>query len=89
MSEEGIQLPRWQSHKIVHGDKIVAAVDESPSMNGHWTLLCGASVLVDLKLAHRVPEGVNPVGGYYVRYNDNFESWSPAEAFEKGYTRLP
>ena len=85
----GHQLPRWQSHKRVWGDKIEAAVDESPSMHGHWDLLCGASVAVSLQLARRVPEGVNPVGGYYVRYNDGFESWSPAEAFERGYTRLP
>ena len=25
-------------------------------------------------------------GGYYVRYPDGYESWSPAEAFEDGYT---
>src|SRR5574337_752560 len=25
------------------------------------------------------------VGGYYVRYPDGYESWSPAEAFESGY----
>ena len=25
-------------------------------------------------------------GGYYVRYPDGYESWSPAEAFEEGYT---
>lgn len=28
------------------------------------------------------------VGGYYVRYPDGYESWSPAEVFESGYTRL-
>ena len=86
---ETAQLPRWQSHKIVAADKIVAVIDESPSMHGHWDLLCGASVPVSLQLVHRVPEGTPAVGGYYVRYKDGFESWSPAEAFEKGYTRLP
>lgn len=25
--------------------------------------------------------------GYYVRYSDGYESWSPKEAFEKGYSR--
>ena len=88
-ADEGVKLPMWQSHKIVAADKIVAAVDESPSMHGHWELLCGASVPVNLQLAHRVPEGINPIGGYYVRYKDGFESWSPAEAFEQGYRRLP
>lgn len=28
------------------------------------------------------------VGGYYVRYADGYESYSPAEAFEGGYTRI-
>jgi len=83
-----VQLPRWQSHKVVGADKIVAVCDESPSMTGHWDLLCGASVPVSLELAHRVPEGLSSLGGYYVRYEDGFESWSPAEAFERGYTRM-
>jgi hypothetical protein len=28
------------------------------------------------------------VGGYYVVYPDGYKSWSPAEAFESGYTRI-
>jgi hypothetical protein len=27
-------------------------------------------------------------GGYYVQYKDGYTSFSPAEAFEEGYTRL-
>lgn len=27
-------------------------------------------------------------GGYFVAYEDGYKSWSPAEAFESGYTRL-
>jgi hypothetical protein len=31
----------------------------------------------------------NPdAGGYYVRYADGYESFSPAQAFEEGYTRI-
>jgi hypothetical protein len=26
------------------------------------------------------------IGGYYVLYDDGYESWSPAAAFESGYT---
>lgn len=30
----------------------------------------------------------NPqIGGYYVLYKDDYESWSPAEAFEEGYVK--
>jgi hypothetical protein len=28
------------------------------------------------------------VGGYFVEYEDGYESFSPAKAFEGGYTRL-
>lgn len=28
------------------------------------------------------------VGGYYVVYKDGYKSFSPAEAFEEGYTRI-
>jgi hypothetical protein len=27
-------------------------------------------------------------GGYYVRYQDGYESWSPAKAFEEGYVEV-
>lgn len=31
----------------------------------------------------------NPqAGGYYVVYADGYKSWSPAQAFEEGYTRI-
>lgn len=36
--------------------------------------------------AGRVPSGSQKdTGGYYVRYADGHESWSPAEPFEKAY----
>lgn len=88
------QLPRWQSHKIVSGDKIVEIrqVDTASRTgmydSGHrWVLACGVTLQVTLDLAAR-PGPQNPLGGYYVLYENGFESWSPAEAFEKGYTRI-
>ena len=27
--------------------------------------------------------------GYYVLYNDGYESWSPKKAFEEGYNLIP
>lgn len=84
MPEAGVQLPRWQSHKVVAADKIIKVWHSGT----RWDLACGATIEVSQKLENRVPHGVDPFGGYYVRY-EGFESWSPAEAFEKGYTRLP
>jgi hypothetical protein len=28
------------------------------------------------------------VGGYFVQYDDGYKSFSPAKAFEEGYTRI-
>lgn len=28
------------------------------------------------------------IGGYYIRYADGYESWSPAKQFTDGYTRI-
>lgn len=29
------------------------------------------------------------IGGYWVQYDDGYQSYSPAAAFESGYSRLP
>lgn len=87
------ELPRWQSHKKVWGDKVVAVEKAgfgpqriTDDTFKDWVLANGAKVPVSFELNHR--GGRDPVGGYYVLYEDGFESWSPAEAFEKGYTRI-
>ncbi|EPJ3208563.1 hypothetical protein JGC44_21260 [Salmonella enterica subsp. enterica serovar Derby] len=36
----------------------------------------------------RVAGHQSEVGGYFVRYEDGYESYSPVEAFEKGYLTL-
>jgi hypothetical protein len=33
-------------------------------------------------------EGSEDDPGYYVQYEGGYESWSPTEAFEKGYIRI-
>jgi hypothetical protein len=78
----GIEIPRWRCHKEVRADRIVAATPM------HWQLACGGSVELSMELRARVPERTDPVGGYYVLYDDGFESWSPAQAFNDGYTRI-
>ena len=78
----GQSLPQWQSHKKVRGGKITDA-----DMT-NWWLDSGGVVVLTPELKSRVPEGTDPIGGYYVQYADGFESWSPAKAFEEGYTRI-
>lgn len=79
-------MPRYRCHKIVHALKIkevkhwpaggAQLIFEEP---GFGPLSVNASYL-----------SRNPVqaGGYFVVYQDGYQSWSPAKAFEEGYTRI-
>jgi len=80
------QLPRWKCHKEVAAVKIAEIRLNVPE---------STAILVSEKCPHvisiRVPftylEKHEPVvGGYYVLYEDGYESFSPAKAFEGGYT---
>lgn len=84
-----MSLPRYSSHKIVRAAKISSI---GPDTNGTHNL--------NLRLPNGDIQsyGVSPdyvkkhepkVGGYLVVYEDGYESWSPADAFEQGYTLSP
>ncbi len=79
-------LPLWQCHKRVRAAKITEITpgravrsgqtlhfEESPPVSKH-----------DAWISKFEPK----VGGYYVVYEDGYESYSPAKAFEEGYTRV-
>lgn len=82
-----MSLPQYQSHKLVHAAKITALEEtESPET---------INLVLELPSGETMGYGVSPdyvgkhkpqVGGYLVVYKDGYESWSPAEAFEEGYT---
>ena len=74
---------RWKCHKEVWGEKIVDIV-LSPA-GPHILKFDGRFVPVSDEYMHKH----NPqVGGYYVIYDDGYESFSPAKAFEEGYTLI-
>lgn len=86
------QMPRYQSHKKVWALKIKEVQD--PTQPGSES--DGSRIIVpeeegyapfrvdrDYVFKHR-PEA----GGYFVQYEDGYKSFSPAKAFEDGYTRL-
>lgn len=82
-----MELPRYKSHKIVHALKI---------HNIDVDLASGAAVITPEDQGYG-PFGVEAeymgkhkprIGGYYVVYDDGYKSWSPADAFEKGYVKL-
>lgn len=83
-----MDLPRYRSHKAVRAAKIAAIEYHDNAEDSGFLLRFEGDVkpvLVTLGWSNRF----NPkIGGYYVVYNDGYTSWSPAEAFEEGYTRL-
>lgn len=81
-------LPKWKCHKVVEAAKVVGVTFHDGAA---LHLGGGARERVGDEWLRRnargpVPESV--VGGYFVRYEDGYTSWSPADVFEAGYTRL-
>ena len=75
-------LPRFRCHKVVEAFKITAIGE---FVGDNLIPLLGEGELA-VKVSDAYMRKHNPqVGGYYVRYQDGYESWSPAEAFETGY----
>jgi len=81
---EILEMPRYKCHKEVDALKIIRVIRHI----GRATLVFEpphTSIEVDLDYLHKH----NPqVGGYYVRYDDGYRSFSPAKAFEEGYTLI-
>jgi len=87
-------LPLYQCHKQVRAFKInlieQGKLNEPTQFTGgsYWLLSTppnGQAVEVPAEyVAKHKPE----VGGYFVVYDDGYTSYSPAKAFEEGYTRI-
>ena len=87
-NEAQAELPRYVSHKEVWAIKILG-VSLDP--------VDGSSIITPERGSGFGPFRTKPgydakhdpkAGGYYVRYKDGYESWSPADVFESGYTRV-
>ena len=80
------EMPRYDCHKTVHALKIKYV---EANADGEWTIIPDdprytAFVIPAEYLAKHSPQP----GGYYVVYEDGYKSYSPAAAFESGYTRI-
>lgn len=74
-----IELPKYKSHKSVWALKIKEVGEDTLSFDkpDYASIVVGKEYI----------EKHNPsVGGYYVVYPDGYKSFSPAQAFEEGYT---
>lgn len=85
-SGASIEMPKYRSHKEVWALKIADIMNE---MDGSGTIIPAdgrcASLHVSKEYMHKhMPK----IGGYYVQYEDGYQSWSPADAFEEGNTLI-
>jgi hypothetical protein len=93
MNNEGasVEMPRYTSHKKVWALKIKeikqSVIDPSPFEGGSYTITPedGRYAPFDVPRDY-VERHFAEDGGYYVVYADGYKSYSPAKAFEEGYT---
>ncbi len=81
-------MQKWKCHKVVEAARIMR-IDIS---------IAGVGASLILQLDEQPGQIIQPVtrewlkkhepdvGGYYVQYEDGYASYSPAAAFEAGYT---
>lgn len=78
-----VPVPLYKCHKTVEAFKIAGM--ESLS-NGEIRLIGYNADHIRIVGSAYVDKHHPKIDGYYVRYHDGYQSWSPAEAFENGYT---
>lgn len=80
------EMPKYQSRWIVHALKIRVITLEP---GGGATITPDDRGYGQFHVDHAYMDKYKPeIKGYYVRYPDGYESWSPARAFEIGFTRI-
>jgi hypothetical protein len=75
-----MKLPHWKCHKEVDGFQIDRIV-------GNSLISADANVYV-IVTADYMEKHKPFVGGYFVQYLDGYQSFSPAAAFEDGYSKV-
>lgn len=87
-----VELPRYQCHKRVYALKIAGLHVDHPSCVEKGDALLtpvNSAVYAPFIVGRAYMEKHKPeAGGYYVLYDDGYRSFSPAQAFESGYTRI-
>ena len=85
-------MKRYECHKVVEAAKIAAVTGASPITRDVPRLELEGNIVIAVDEAwiakHSDGGKTDLVGGYFVRYEDGYESWSPAAAFEAGYSEV-
>lgn len=80
------ELPHYQCHKKVRALKIASI---QPVVGGSANITPADKGYMEFTVdAEYVAKHKPQIGGYYVVYDDGYRSFSPAQAFEEGYTRI-
>lgn len=86
------EMPKYECHKTVHALQIKEVLDTSEkgaeSDGGRTLVFVDTEFAVQRVTSEYVRKHSPQPGGYYVIYKDGYESFSPAEAFESGYTLI-
>lgn len=91
------ELPRYKCHKEVHAIKIrrieyacdYCATPQNCETDNSALLIPIEDGFAPIRVSIEYLEKHQPeAGGYYVVYEDGYKSYSPAKAFELGYTRI-
>ena len=82
-----MQMPKYKCHKEVWALKI-KEITSAPGSAVFWMhpedgRFAPIELPIEFMEKHK-PEG----GGYYVTYKGGYKSFSPADAFESGYSKL-
>ncbi len=95
-SQAMVEMPKYKCHKEVHALKIKEIVrdvtlarEENRETDGSAMITPEESGYAPFRVEHDYMLKFRPLaGGYYVVYKDGYKSFSPAEAFEDGYTKI-
>ncbi len=90
------QMPKYRCHKEVWALKIQSIALDSDKAHTENRETDGSAMITPADTGY-APFWVGmdymrkhqpKIGGYFVVYKDGYKSFSPAEAFEEGYTRI-
>jgi hypothetical protein len=85
-------MPRYKCHKEVWALKIADVLDPTKpgdESDGSRIIVPAEQGYAPFRVQHDYVRKHDPrAGGYYVVYDDGYTSFSPAKAFEEGYSRI-
>jgi len=91
--QTSIEMPKYKCHKEVYALRIKAiripSIAPNEESDGGAFIVPWEEGYAPIKVDYNFMSKHKPKpGGYYVVYEDGYKSFSPAEAFEDGYSRI-